>query len=29
VTAPMLLGGAIVLLGTALATGFIGGPARR
>ncbi len=29
VTASMLLGGAIVLLGTALATGFIGGPARR
>lgn len=29
VTASMLLGGAIVLLGTALATGYIGGPARR
>ena len=29
VTTSMLLGGAIVLLGTALATGFIGGAARR
>ena len=28
-TLTMLVGGAIVLLGTALATGFIGGPKRR